>query len=314
MKSIAVLGLSLVDSILSTIQEMPSPGGKTAAFVDSLVTRPGGGAANMAQNLALLDSTVQLFSKTGIDPDGDFLFKSFAGAGVDTSYVKRDPAFPTSHTIVCVHAGGERTFLCCTPISATFGISDIDREALFSHPYFFYQDFFSFPELDVKHSVSLLQEAKERRIITFLDECQGYLGARKDIWENVLPYVDYLLPSAGDLEMIYPGKTPEELCRIFHSMGATNIVIKQGKKHTVFFDGQSMEKMAPLDLKVVDTTGAGDAFDAGFVWGIMHGCSFQDSIVAGHQVAAECIAHLGASIPAEKKRELLETLARISSK
>jgi sugar/nucleoside kinase (ribokinase family) len=314
MKSIAIIGVSLVDTILSTIKEMPVLGGKTSTFVDSLVTRPGGGAANMVQNLALLDVRVQLFAKTGIDPEGDFLFKTFAEAGVDISCVKRDPVLPTSHTIVCVHAGGERTFLCCTPISGVFSINDIDQEKLFSHPYFFYQDFFSFPELDIKSSVLLLKAAKERGIVTFLDECQGCLGIRKDIWEKVLPYVDYLLPSAGDLALIYPGKTPKELCRLFHAMGAKNIIIKRGKENTVFFDGHSMAEMAPLNGKVVDTTGAGDAFDTGFVWGIMGDRSFQESVAVGHEVASECITHIGASIPGNRKKDLLEALARLTGK
>jgi sugar/nucleoside kinase (ribokinase family) len=308
MKSIGVVGLSLIDTIVSTLREIPLPGGKTSTFIDSIITRPGGGAANMVQNLALLDIPVQLFTKIGMDTEGDFLLKTFSETGIDTSSVKKDPVHPTSHTIVCVHDGGERTFLCCTPICASFGIKDIDKDALFSHSYLFYQDFFSFPELDTGSAVDLLKEAKEHNIVTFLDECQGYLGVRKDIWENMLPYIDYLLPSVADLALIYPDKMPEELCRIFHALGAKNIIIKQGKKNTVFFDGISIKEMSPLNRKVIDTTGAGDAFDSGFTWGILNNLSLQDSISIGHIVAAECITNLGASIPRNRQTELLDAL------
>ena len=309
MKSIALVGLSLVDTILSTIEDLPVPGGKTSTFVDSLIHRPGGGAANMAQNLALLDIPVQLFTKTGIDSDADYLLGTFEDAGIDTKGVSKDPDFPTSHTIVCVHKGGERTFLCCTPISKSFCINDIDQEKLFSHPYLFYQDFFSFPELDVMDAVPMLKNAKERGIITFLDECQGYLGVRKDLWEKILPYIDYLLPSFGDLSQIYPDKSVEDLCFHFHDLGAKNIVIKQGKESTIFYDGKNLNKMKPIDGEVVDTTGAGDAFDAGFTWSIINGNTFKESVHVGHLVASECITHLGASIPKSRKKELLEKLA-----
>jgi sugar/nucleoside kinase (ribokinase family) len=308
MKSVGVVGSIVIDTIVSTLREIPFPGGKISTFIDSIITRPGGGAANMGQNLALLDIPVQLFAKIGTDTEGDYLLKTFSETGIDTRFVKRDPILPTSHTIVCVHSGGERTFLCCTPICASFGIKDIDKDALFSHPYLFYQDFFSFPELDTGSVIDLLKEAKEHNIVTFLDECQGYLGVKRDIWENILPYIDYLLPSAADLTLIYPGKTPEELCHVFHTLGAKNIIIKQGKKNTVFFDGISIQEMSPLNGKVIDTTGAGDAFDSGFTWGILNNLSLQDSISTGHIVAAECIANLGASIPRNRQTELLEVL------
>jgi sugar/nucleoside kinase (ribokinase family) len=157
-------------------------------------------------------------------------------------------------------------------------------------------------------------DGEEHNIVTFLDECQGYLGVRRDIWENMLPYIDYLLPSVADLALIYPDKTPEELCRIFHALGAKNIIIKQGKKNTVFFDGISIKEMSPLNRKVIDTTGAGDAFDSGFTWGILNNLSLQDSISTGHIVAAECIANLGASIPRNRRTELLDALKHIKSR
>ncbi len=116
--------------------------------------------------------------------------------------------------------------------------------------------------------------------------------------EEVLPYADILLPTAGDLHAAYPGTGIGELCDRFLGMGAGIVAVKQGERGCVLAGtGELLEIPPPEPVRVVDTTGAGDAFNAGFLAGLLRKQPPYECCLLGHRVAARAIGVRGAIDP-----------------
>ena len=295
MKHVHCLGVLVVDALSGPIPHYPVPGHTTQVNTETIRFMPGGGAANTASALRMMGIPVSIFSKVGDDPTGMFLLRELEARGVDTRgiCVSNDDATP--FTFVAMHPDGERTFIHTPGANRTFSTRDIDRTALFDTDYLFYSDLWVMPRLDGKPGAELLQEARARGVVTLLDECWG-LGPRRESFEVMVPHADYLLPSYHDLLEIYPKNKPEEIVDILHDLGATKIILKMGKAGCLLSFDRRIETLASVATRVVDTTGAGDAFVAGFIAGLVHGCEDRESAVIGSRAAAACIQHVGGAV------------------
>lgn len=117
--------------------------------------------------------------------------------------------------------------------------------------------------------------------------------------EEVLPYADIILPTASDLHAAYPGAGIGELCERFLGMGAEIVAVKKGEQGCALaVAGELLEIPPAQPARVVDTTGAGDAFNAGFLAGLIRKLPPYECCRLGHRVAARAIGVRGAIDPA----------------
>ena len=293
-------GILVVDALSGPLERYPVPRHQTQVVTRSVRFAAGGGAANTGSALAQMGLDVGVFSKVGADPNGDFLLKELGRCGVDTRGICVAAGETTPFTFVGIHPDGDRTFIHTPGANLTFSPSDVDRDAVLAADFLLYQDCWVLPSFDGQPAADLLSDARRAGLTTFVDECWG-LGPRRDVLEVMLPYCDFFLPSVDDLATIFPGLGPEALARELLSMGAGCVVLKMGAAGSLVAEarGGTCQAVPALPAHVVDTTGAGDCWDAGFMAGLAAGMTPVDAARAGHACAAFCVEHVGgaAGIP-----------------
>lgn len=285
------LGILVVDALSGPLDHYPSRS-ESQVVTTAIRFTAGGGAANSGGALAKLGMAVTVFSKVGQDANGSFLRDELSGYGVDTSGIKVAAEETTPFTFVGIHHDGDRTFIHTPGANLTFGVDDLDIESLLAADYLLYQDCWVLPGLDGKPGAEILLAAKRRGVVTLLDECWG-LGPRLDVLREMLPHCDYFMPSRDDMSVILPGRSPEEIADELLAMGAGKVMLKMGSDGCLLcFDGKKIRSPS-IAATILDTTGAGDCWDAEFIAGLANGLAIEDAARAGAAAASLCMEHIG---------------------
>ena len=302
MATVHCLGVLVVDALSGPLPEYPVPKIKTQINTRSIRFLPGGGAANTGSALAQMGISTAIFSKVGCDLNGEFLCRELARQGADVSNVRRAAKETTPFTFVGLHPDGERSFIHTPGCNLTFARKDLNLQALYDCKFLLYQDLWVLPNLD-PIAPKLLAAAQKRGVVTLLDECYG-LGPNREIFEAALPYCDVVLPSYDDLLKIYPGVTPAGMAERLRGRGAKRVVLKLEKDGCFVSTGTETAHVASQVTKIVDATGAGDCFNAGFIAGLAHGLSDIAAAKIGSATAAACIRHVGGAVGISKYKAL----------
>jgi len=309
MKRIHCLGVMVVDALSGPLPAYPLPRKRVQVVTEKLVFQPGGGAVNTASALARMGLPAAIFSRVGDDPNGAFLRQELTRLGVDIRGVRVAAGDTTPFTYVGIHPDGERTFIHTPGANLGFAPADLDRQRLMDTDLLIYQDLWVLPGLDGQPGAELLAEARRRGVVTLLDECWG-LGPRREVLEAMLPHCDYVLPSVDDLQVIYPDLGPEAIGHHLRACGAGTVVLKMGRQGCLVVTADTALRIPALDVPVVDATGAGDCFDAGFLAGLAHGEDVSTAARLGTACAAFCLSAVGGSagVPsyAEVRRRALD--------
>jgi sugar/nucleoside kinase (ribokinase family) len=162
------------------------------------------------------------------------------------------------------------------------------------------------PKLDLT-APRLLAAAQRRGITTLLDECYG-LGPHRRTFEAALPYCDVAIPSCDDMQVMYPGMKPVDIARHLQARGAKRVVLKLGPRGCLVANQKETALVPSLAKRIVDTTGAGDCFNAGFIAGLVHGLTDLQACRIGAAAAAACIRSLGGAVGIPKYRKLEKVL------
>ena len=292
LKRVNCLGIFVVDGLCGPIAHYPVTGKTPQVVADFIRFQPGGGAANSSLALADLGVPVRVFSKVGADVNGRFVVDTLKARGVDIAGVRAAEGETTPFTFVGIHPHGDRTFVHTPGANKTFAAADLDPALLFDADMLFYQDFWVLPQLDGAPAAALLAEARRRGVVTLLDECWG-LGPDRAKLEAVLPHLDYFLPSYDDLLAIYPGRDQAAMIRLLRDKGVGKVILKLGPQGCLVGADAAPVTVPSRADKIVDTTGAGDCFDAGFIAGLAHGLDDVAAARIGALTAAVCIRHVG---------------------
>lgn len=291
---VACIGILVADVIGRTIDQYPERG--HLQLVDSIRPYIGGCAANTGIGLGRLGVATNVIGKVGQDGFGDFVVNILSGAGVNAEGVATDPSAPTSATMVIVASDGERSFLHTTGANATFVYGDIDWSLVDGVKLVHIAGHFLMPKFDGPDCTRTLKRAKEAGHLTALDTA----GSPREDWPQVLkpvlPYIDYLVPSFHEALRCVPAgveQTPQAVARYFLDNGAKVVALKMGEAGSYVTDGQEEHSIPAFKVQAVDATGAGDAFAAGFLAGIVRGYSLAESARLGNATGALCVTEMG---------------------
>jgi sugar/nucleoside kinase (ribokinase family) len=257
---ILIAGEMNPDLVLRNASSFPEPGKEV--LVEDLLMTVGGSSANCAVGLARLGNAVTFATKIGQDVWGDFCFDSMKAEGVDTSMMIRDAALKTGIT-VAVTGSHERAFITYLGTIAALRTEDVPEAILgnFRHMHvggYYLQDALR-PGLK-----KLFAAAHAAGLTTSLD-C-GYDPSEKwgpDILDT-LTEVDVFLPNETEVCAIARRQDPIEAMRAL-SGGRTQVVVKLGRDGCAALEGGQLRFVPSFPVRVVDTTGAGDSFNAGFL-------------------------------------------------
>lgn len=283
---VSALGDVNLDLILARVSALPELGKEVLA--QERILRIGGSAANLACACARLGLTTRLFGKIGRDHFGAFAEAQLQECGVLTDGIVQVDGGHTG--ITCAFSMGERGFITHAGEIATLDESDVDMDLLFEASHLHVAGCFLTSALRPALP-AILREAKRRGLTTSFDT--GW--DPQDAWlgvSEVLDHVDVFLPNEAEITRIAATPDMAEAERRM-SQRVPLLALKLGQEGSAALEGGRVERVPAFDVPVLDTTAAGDAFNAGFLWGRLHCADLRDCLTLGNACGAMRIATPG---------------------
>lgn len=250
---------------------------------------PGGSAANTAVGLARLGVKTGYIGKIAEDREGSILLKSFIDEGVDTSGIVVSKGGRSGSVIGFVDQKGNRALYLDPGVNDALRFEEIDLRYFKDVKFLHLTSFVG--EMPFEAQKKILQAVPDAKV-TF---DPGIIYARKGI-DNLKPIIERcyaILPNENEVRLL-TGKNYLEGAKILLEEGAKIVAIKLGERGCYVTDGQESHIIEAFKVKVVDTTGAGDAFCAGFIYGLLKGRSLKECGILGNFVASRCLIKMGA--------------------
>jgi 2-dehydro-3-deoxygluconokinase len=253
---------------------------------------------------------IHYVSAIGCDSYSDCMLESWQREGINTDLIMRVRDKLPGLYLIRTDEKGERTFYFFRKDSAarelfkTKGHNHLIQRLL-TMDYLYFSGI-SLAILDNKSRkifCSLLEKAKHKGIkIIFDTNYRASLWASPEIArsaiEQALKWVDIALPTFIDEKKLFGDITPDECGQRLLKSGITEVVVKCGSESALFVNMKQQVRIPALTVeKIVDTTGAGDSFNAAYVAARLLGLDPITAAQKGHQLAAVVIAHSGAIIP-----------------
>jgi ribokinase len=259
---VALFGDSFVDHVLSGFAHWPLPGEE--AYAEEYFREAGGGAVNTACGLTRLGRKSTLFSIAGHD-HGDWLIHRIQEFGVDTSEILRGN-LPTGIT-VALSAPAERTFFTYRGVNAALDTVLRDPSVWERLAQSQYVHFACAPSREP--AMAAFEKLCAAGCAVTLDTGwhEGWLRDPSNL--DVIRRTNVFFPNEREAEAIAGTKDPSRMLDFFAQQGANCVVIKLGKKGAVMVQADARYECSGFDVEVVDTTGAGDAFNSGFIHALL---------------------------------------------
>ncbi|MER6632131.1 carbohydrate kinase family protein [Streptomyces sp. NPDC000987] len=286
--NVVTMGVHVLDVLVRPVEEIPQ--GQGATLVEDIRLTAAGTAAGTALTLAKLGASVRTAGAIGADPTGDLLSLLLERAGVDTGLLVRRAGTSTSASVLPIRPNGDRPSLHLLGANITYGLDDVPWDAVAGAGHLHLGG----PELiGVDVAARVLAHAKEHGVVTSVDLlAPGELGTFDQI-EAVLPYVDHLLPN-DDQVLGFSGETDVVTgARKFLDAGAGAVAVTCGADGALLVTARGTRSVSAFDIDVVDTTGCGDAFSAGYLRGVSLGRPLSEAAVLGSAAAALVAQGLG---------------------
>ncbi|NOZ56871.1 MAG: sugar kinase, partial [Calditrichaeota bacterium] len=241
------------------------------------------------------------------------VLQSIQREGADPVGVQRVPSAGTSATVVLINPEGERSFIHTLGANALFSAEHVDLDLAASARIFHVGSVGLLPAFDGEPMAEVFRQVRSRGVITSLDTVWDPFGRWLKVVEPCLPHVDLFLPALHEARMITGLEEPEANARFFLERGAKVVVIKMGAEGCYVADGEREFRVPGYRVDVVDTTGAGDSFVAGFLVGWLQGWPLEKIARFANAVGALCVTAVGATAGVKSFDETLRFMQEQAS-
>ncbi|MEW2292976.1 carbohydrate kinase family protein [Streptomyces sp. NPDC006743] len=283
-----VLGDANPDIVVGPL-DAPLAFGQRERLVDSGTLTLGGSASIMACGAARLGLKVAFAGRVGDDDAGRFVRAALEERGVDTSALRVDPALATPLTVVLTRPDGDRAILTSPGTLPATGPDDVPEALLTGSRHVHAASYFLLPRLAAALP-ALFATARAHGATTSLDTNDD----PADAWApgalaEVLAVTDHLLPNAREATALAAAvgapqdAAPEAAAAALAALGP-HVVVKDGARGALAHDGRTLLRTPAVPVRPLDTVGAGDSFDAGFVAARLRGLSTPHAL----EIAAAC--------------------------
>ncbi|MFJ6983083.1 MULTISPECIES: carbohydrate kinase family protein [unclassified Streptomyces] len=285
---VVTLGVHVLDVLVRPVDAIPE--GQGATLVEDLRMTAAGTAGGTALTLAKLGATVRTAGAVGTDPTGDLLIQLLGRGGVDTGLLVRRADTATSASVLPIRPNGDRPSLHLLGANITYGLDDVPWDAIAAATHLHLGG----PELiGVDTAGRILAHAREHGTVTSVDLlAPGVLGSFEQL-AAALPYVDHLLPNE-DQVLGFSGEG-DLLAGVekLRAAGAGTVAVTRGGDGALVVGDDGTATVPAFAVDVVDTTGCGDAFSAGYLRGVSLGRAPGEAAVLGCAAAALVAGGLG---------------------
>lgn len=257
----------------------------------------GGSAFNTISALTSLGFNTSFLGKLGNDSDGAYFRETYAKMGGDTSRFRVSPTEPTATCLSMVTPDSERTMRTNLGASATLAPEDISDADFKGITHFHAEGYMCFLPDTLKKALEL---AKKHHCTVSFDLASFEIVRifRSDLEKLLADYVDIVFANEDEArefcgkESFSPDYAAKELARFCNV-----VAVKLGKDGAFIMDEASSCRIAPKRVQAIDTTGAGDLWQAGFLFGYLSGHGIEKAGKMGALLGAEIVQVLGAEIP-----------------
>ena len=271
---------------------------------NNYIVGPGGKGSNQAIAAARLNGEVNFITKVGKDSHADMAFSLYKDAGVNIDYIIQDPSLSTGVAGIMIDENGNNAINVFSGAAAHLKNEDIDKnlELIKRSKIFLTQ-----METPDSTTIYAIKKAKENDCLTILNPAPARKMNKDDF-----KLLDFFTPNETEAEFYLNKKIDTEqdiknAAADFLNMGVKNIIITLGEKGSYFANENEEYFIHAFKLKneVVDTTGAGDAFNGALAVALAKDFSYKDAILFANKVAGISTTRLGAavSMPLLKKVE-----------
>jgi len=284
------MGVHVLDVLVRPVEAIPE--GQGGSLVDEIRITAAGSAGGTALTLAKLGARTLSAGAIGSDAVGEMLVALLERCGIDTSHLVRRDDVQTSATVLPIRPSGERPALHVVGANGTYGPDDApwDAIATATHLHLGGPEF-----MGGEAAAQILAFAREKGVTTSADILAPGDQAR-DILDWIAPafgQLDYLLPNDEQVLGLSGEAELAAGCRALVERGVCCVVATRGAEGAVIVDDEGSEEVPAFAVDVVDTTGCGDAFSAGFLRGLSLGRPRRDAAVLGCAAAALVARGLG---------------------
>ena len=285
-------GILFADYVCAPISRMPEPG--ELVPTDHLRIALGGCASNAGLDLAKVGVRVGVSGCVGDDIAGEFIIQTLAAGKVDTSGIHRIAGPGTAGTMVINVKGQDRRFISTPAANTRFTVAHIPPEWVRQAKVFYVGGYLMMPALETEALVELFRTARAGGAKTVLDVV--LLG--KDYWHRlakVLPETDVFLPNDDEAALVTGLKDPVEQAECFRRAGAKTVVITLGSRGSILVSDRLRLRAGVYPVEFVGGTGSGDAFDAGYIVGLLDGEDPAGCLRWGSALGASCVRSITAT-------------------
>lgn len=303
-------GILVSDLFVPPLAELP-PAGQLVSIAPPLY-QAGGCAANTGIDLARLGVRVGVCGTVGSDSLGAQVIEELDAAGVDVSGVHRIGQRATSQTVVLSIVGQDRRFLHSFGANAEL-TTEMIRAATHDADIVVIGGYLLLPGLAPEPLTQLVRELAAAGVAVLLDVAvpQGSADAQTRV-RPLLPHVSAFLPNDDEARLITGRDDPVEQARTLRDWGCARTFVTCGSGGTVYADADSLVCVEPLPIDVVDGSGAGDAFTAGVVVGMLRNWSMADTLRYAAALGASVCRGLGCQSTLFTDAEAQTTMASVA--
>lgn len=288
------VGVVVADHLCTPIDKIPRAG--ELELCEALPLSIGGCAANMAMDLARVGESVGVIGAVGQDVFGRFVIQSLQAAGVETSDLRQLPHVGTAGTLIINVAGEDRRFIHARGANAVLSVADISLERVKQAKVLYVGGYLLLPEMERPGELArLFAAARAAGVITVLDVV---LFGPHEYWSklaDVLPETDVFLPNDDEAAAITGLSDPLRAAERFLQAGARAVVITCGGRGTLLLSAKHRLHAQTYPTTFVGGTGAGDAFDAGYITGLLAGDDPSGCLRWGSALGASCVRSVSAT-------------------
>jgi ribokinase len=302
---ILVVGSLNADLVLR-VPRFPAPGETIAA--ESLALFSGGKGANQAYGAAHLGESVSMLGQVGDDEHGAFLRAELRKVGVDVGFVRAMPGSPTGTAVISVDTSGQNQIVIVAGANGSFGPTDLEsRAAAFSGVKVVLLQL----EIPLETVQAAVLHAKRAGALVVLDPAPV-----RALSDALLADVDYLTPNESELGLLTGAATGGALSMAevearageLLARGARNVLVKLAERGALLVSAQGARVFTAFEVSAVDSTAAGDAFNAGLGYALARGLTETRCIEIAMAAGACAVTKRGAQSSMPSLAELRSLL------
>ena len=284
------MGVHVVDVLARPVEAIPE--GQGGALVEEIRITPAGSAGGTAVTLAKLGARVRSAGAIGTDALGDVMIELLQRYDVDTSLLVRRDGVQTSASVLPIRPDGSRPAFHVVGANAAYGPDAVDWDALAAATHLHLGG----PEfMGGESAAQILSFAREKGVVTSADIlAPGDQAAMILDWiAPAFEHLDYLLPNDEQVLGFTGSDELEAGCRALLERGVGCVAATRGGDGVLIVDESESLEVPAFEIEVVDTTGCGDAFSAGFMRGLALGRDRRTAADLGCATAALVAQGLG---------------------